>query len=112
MLLLIYNVTLVSTIIMTIILLGVIVRGLLWMRKKDELQLKVIQKAMSSSSFLALMAITLAKAIFEVFILSGLIEIIAFKSSSIEFIISGLTLFILNFYLENRKFKVGNQNAE
>lgn len=96
---------------MTIILLGVIVSGLLWMRKKDELQLKVIQKAMSSS-FLALSAITLAKAIFEVFILSGLIEIIAFKSSSIEFIISGLTLFILNFYLENRKFKVGNQNAE
>lgn len=52
---------------MTIILLGVIVRGLLWMRKKDELQLKVIQKVMSSS-FLALRAITLAKAIFEVFI--------------------------------------------
>lgn len=91
-----------NSLIMLVLAAGISLGYVLYLRKRDELQKQVLQKAMANS-FLALMVTLL---------LQGILSLIGDKPGELALFIGGLAVFFVSFVLAQLKFWVGNNHEE
>ncbi|MGL4362594.1 MAG: hypothetical protein ACRCSG_04895 [Cellulosilyticaceae bacterium] len=106
-----YKISFFYSAITIVVLMSVVMGSVFFVHKKDEMQSKVIQKAMSSS-FVTIMAISLGKGTLEVLGAFGWIDKIDFELNSMSVVVIGLTSLVFNLYLENRKYRVGKNDGK
>lgn len=106
-----YKISFFYSAITIVVLMSVVMGSVFFVHKKDEMQSKVIQKAMSSS-FVTIMAISLGKGTVEVLGAFGWIDKIDFELNSMSVVVIGLTSLVFNLYLENRKYRVGKNDGK
>lgn len=106
-----YKISFFYSAITIVVLMSVVMGSVFFVHKKDEMQSKVIQKAMSSS-FVTIMAISLGKGTLEVLGAFGWIDKIDFELNSMSVVVIGLMSLVFNLYLENRKYRVGKNDEK